>query len=306
MNSSTISEASTALVLGGGGSLGNAWVIGVVAGLAEAGLDVTGADLVVGTSAGSTAAAQLAGTSPAQLLADILAAAPAPGRSGPGPMHPGRSHLETTDGIIASARNAEDMRRAMGAWALGFDAASDPDAQAGWRDTVGSRFSPHTWPSTRLLITAVDADTGEPVVFDSESGVELVDAVAASCAGGFAYGIGERRYLDGGYRSNAENADLASGSDRVLVLSPFGGRTRLPLGWRLDLDTQVEDLRAHGARVETIFPDSVAVAVFGDNMMDLSKRPAAARAGYEQGRALAPGLIEFWVGSNDGNSVELT
>src|SRR3954453_13735038 len=33
-----------ALVLGGGGSTGNAWLIGVIAGLFDAGLDVTGAD----------------------------------------------------------------------------------------------------------------------------------------------------------------------------------------------------------------------------------------------------------------------
>src|SRR5579864_1068482 len=65
-----------ALVLHGGGSAGNAWEIGVVAGLFDAGLDVTEADLIIGTSAGSTAAAQITGTSPSQLFADVLSAAP--------------------------------------------------------------------------------------------------------------------------------------------------------------------------------------------------------------------------------------
>ena len=57
--------SSRALVLGGGGSTGNAWLLGVIAGLFDAGLDVTTADLTIGTSAGSTAAAQLAGETPA-------------------------------------------------------------------------------------------------------------------------------------------------------------------------------------------------------------------------------------------------
>src|SRR6266511_4026267 len=70
------------LVLGGGGSAGNAWLIGVIAGLFDAGLDVTTADLTIGTSAGSTAAAQIAGATPPELLAAILAAVP-PQRTGP-------------------------------------------------------------------------------------------------------------------------------------------------------------------------------------------------------------------------------
>ncbi|MFH6690802.1 patatin-like phospholipase family protein, partial [Cellulosimicrobium funkei] len=61
------STGERALVLGGGGSTGNAWLIGVVAGLADAGVDVTTAHLTVGTSAGATAAAQLAGATPAEL-----------------------------------------------------------------------------------------------------------------------------------------------------------------------------------------------------------------------------------------------
>jgi NTE family protein len=145
-----------------------------------------------------------------------------------------------------------------------------------------------------MLTTAVDANTGEPVVFDRQSGVDLVDAVAASCASGFAYSIGGSRYIDGGYRSNAENADLAAGYGRVLVLSPFGGRTMTPRDWGMHLATQVEELPAGGSRVETIFPDGDAEHMFGANAMDLSLRPPAARAGHHQGLALAEHLTEFW------------
>ena len=65
-----------ALVLGGGGSTGNAWLIGVIAGLFDAGLDVTTADLTIGTSAGSTAAAQIAGATPTELFAVTVSAVP--------------------------------------------------------------------------------------------------------------------------------------------------------------------------------------------------------------------------------------
>jgi NTE family protein len=60
-----------ALVLGGGGAAGNAWLIGVIAGLFDAGLDVTEADLIIGTSAGSTAAVLITSATPTELLASI-------------------------------------------------------------------------------------------------------------------------------------------------------------------------------------------------------------------------------------------
>ncbi|QHK20946.1 patatin-like phospholipase family protein [Pseudarthrobacter psychrotolerans] len=288
-----------ALVLGGGGSTGNAWLIGVIAGLFDAGLDVTTADLTIGTSAGSTAAAQIAGATPTQLLAGILDAAPqqrtGPAGSDPGrvPIRPAAEHMERTSRIIAAAEDAADMRRRMGAAALDMDAASDGSWQTHWRATVAARLPSHAWPRRTVLITAVDAQTGEPVVFDRHSGVDLADAVAASCASGRPYRIGDNRYIDGGYRRN-ENADLAAGYQRVLVLSPFGGRTRTPLEWGMQLAAQVDELRARGSRVETIFPDSNSEHMFGANAMDLSLRPPAARAGYNQGRALAGQLTEFW------------
>jgi NTE family protein len=74
-----------ALVLGGGGAAGQAWQIGIIAGLAEAGLDLTeAADLVVGTSSGSTTAAQVrSGIPAADLLASVLT--PPPRQAGSGP-----------------------------------------------------------------------------------------------------------------------------------------------------------------------------------------------------------------------------
>jgi NTE family protein len=288
-----------ALVLGGGGSTGNAWLIGVIAGLFDAGLDVTQADLIIGTSAGSTAAAQITSATPTELLAAILAAAPQPRTGavkpdgGRVPIGPVADHMERTSAIIAAAEDAADMRRRMGAAALEMDAASDGSGQTRWRATVAARLPSQHWPQRTVLITAVDALTGEPVVFDRHSGVDLVDAVAASCASGFAYSIGDSRYIDGGYRRN-ENADLAAGYARVLVLSPFGGRSRHPQEWGMHLTTQVDELRAGGSSVETIFPDSNSEHMFGANAMDLSLRPPAARAGYDQGRALAEQLTEFW------------
>ena len=291
-------EGERALVLGGGGSAGNAWVIGVVAGLFDAGLDVTDADLIVGTSAGSTAAAQITSATTMELLSGILTAAPQP-RTGPVRSHTGPfpgsvvNHVERTGAIIAAAEDAVDMRRRMGAAALELDAASDGSMSERWRATVAARLPSQHWPERTVLITAVDARTGEPVAFDRHSGVDLADAIAASCASGSPHAIGGNLYIDGGYRRN-ENADLAAGHARVLVLSPFAGRTRHPLEWGTHLAAQVDELLARGSRVETIFPDSDSEHMFGANAMDPSLRPPAARAGYDQGRALAGQLTEFW------------
>jgi NTE family protein len=288
----------TALVLGGGGSTGNAWLIGVIAGLFDSGLDVTRADLIVGTSAGATAAAQITGGSLPELLNATLAAAPPARQAGSVADRPGAlvaTHMEKTAAIIASAANHAEMRRAMGAAALEVDAASDGSWATQWRATVAARLPRTDWPDARLSLTAVDARTGEGIAFTRDSGVDMVDAVAASTSGGpHPYRIGDSRYIDGGYRTNAENADLATGYLRVLVLSPFGGRTRMPLEWGMHLAPQVDRLRAEGSGVETVFPDAEAKQLFGVNGMDLSLRPAAARSGFEQGRGLAERLSGFW------------
>lgn len=301
MNTTSSAPAhERALVLGGGGSTGNAWLIGVIAGLHDAGLDVTAPDLTVGTSAGSTAAAQLAGVqtdgpaTPGQLYAAALTPIPArrPNPCGGAATAGAASGLRRLTDLIAISSDAADYRRRLGAAALAQDAESDGVWTERWRAVVGQRLPHATWPERRIAITALDAHTGDGVVFDRDSGVGLVDAVAASCSSGLPYRIGDRLYLDGGFRSNAENADLAPGYARVLVIAPFGGRSLAPADWGITLADQIAALRAGGSAVETIFPSSEEL--FGENAMDVTQRPAAARLGYADGRARAAALTSFW------------
>src|SRR5579863_7886453 len=222
---------NVALVLGGGGSAGHAWTIGVIAGLAEAGVDMTeAADLVVGTSAGATAAAQVrSGIPPAELLASVLSppVPPAGQHREPPPSLPMATVFERMRAIGAAATSAADLQRAMGAFGLESDSILGPGA-AQRRAIVAARLPSPDWPDRPMIVTALDAQTGELAAFDRDSGVDLVDAVTASTAlpGLTAtHNINGTRYINGGVRS-AENADLASGYANVVVLSPFGGQNR--------------------------------------------------------------------------------
>ena len=289
---------NVALVLGGGGAPGNAWEIGIIAGLSEAGLDMTeAADLVVGTSAGATAAAQVrSGIPPAELLASVLSPPVQPVgqiREQP-PSLPVATVFERMRAIGAAATSADDLRRAMGAFGLESDSILGPGAEQR-RAIVAARLPHPEWPDRPMVVVAVDAHTGELAAFDRESGVELVDAVTASTAlPGLVptVSINGARYIDGGVRS-PDNADLASGYAHVVVLSPLGGRSgpppegqfeglRRPPG--ADLAGQVEALRKQGSHVEVITPDADSRAAFGTNLMDPATRIPAARAGFAQGK----------------------
>jgi NTE family protein len=292
---------NVALVLGGGGAAGNAWEIGVVAGLAEAGLDLTeAADLVVGTSSGATAAAQVrSGMSAAELLASVLSppAQPAGQNRERPPSPPMATVFERMRAIGAAATSAADLRRAMGAFGLESDSAFGPAAGQQRRAIVASRLPRPQWPDRPMIVVAVNAHTGELAAFDRDSGVDLVDAVTASTAlpgTTPTHSINGTHYINGGVRSG-ENADLASGYANVVVLAPFGGRSgTLPEGqfeglrrepeWGTDLASEVEALRKQGSRVEVITPDADSRAAMGTNQMDPATRIPAARAGFAQGK----------------------
>ena len=288
-----------ALVLGGGGSAGNAWLIGVVAGLLEGGVDVTEADLVIGTSAGATAAVQVTGASATGLLADILGAETPPrvARGSPDGAPARAVPPSTTWNGRAGSSLPRRIRPTCAAGSARRRSSWRPRRTARGRRGGAPSWRPAAEPTVAGaldVITAVDARTGEPVVFDRHSGVDLVDAVAASTSSGAAYAH-RRRPLHRRWLPPQRERRPGSRVRRVLVLSPLGGRTRHPLEWGTNLAAQVDELRAGGSRVETILPDSASLDAFGSDLMDPSTRPPAARAGHEQGRAVAEAAHQaFW------------
>jgi len=294
------SSHDIALVLGGGGAAGNAWQMGIIAGLADAGYDLTElADQVIGTSAGSTAAAGVrSGMPAADLYAAALVAPTRPGGAPPNPAQrppslPQQGLFERLRAIGAAASSAEELHRALGAFALESDEVLRPGAEQR-RALVASRLPSQEWPERPMLVVALNAHTGELVAFDRDSGVQLADAVTASTAlpGGTATHVVDGvHYINGGVRS-AENADLAAGYATVIVLSPFGGADWVRPGQfegirrfpGYELADQVEALRAQGSRVVVITPDAASLEAMGTNQMDPATRPPSARAGFAQGR----------------------
>jgi NTE family protein len=275
-----------ALVLGGGGLTGIGWEWGILSGLAAAGVDLSTADLVVGTSAGSVVGAQVAtGVDFAERYAAQLRQPAGEVAARMGAFTLGRYGM-----TILRARNDPQRARAM-IGRIALKARTVPEAER--RAIIAARLPVQTWPERRLLITAVDAHSGEFVTFDRDSGVPLVDAVAASCAvpGVWpAVTIDGRRYIDGGMRS-AANVDLAADYDRVVVLAPI----TTGYGPIAGVQKQVSELTG---RVHVISPDAAARRTFGRNVLDPARRAPAARAGRVQAQhpAMAEAVTSVWTG----------
>jgi NTE family protein len=145
------------------------------------------------------------------------------------------------------------------------------------------------WPQRRFLVTAVDAESGEPISWHRSSGVRLDRAVAASCAVPAVYPpvtIGGRRYMDGGIRS-ATNADLAAGCTAVIVLHAIGHLTP-----REPLQTELATLGTAATLV--IAPDDAAAAVMGTNLLDAAIAGPALEAGLTQAMSYGQPAHTTW------------
>ncbi|MFJ3954992.1 patatin-like phospholipase family protein [Streptomyces libani] len=277
--------AGTALVLGGGGLTGIGWEIGMLTGLAEAGIDLTDADVVIGTSAGSIVGAHLTSRQlPLEEMYERQLAVPE-ARSA---ARMGTAALARFAAIALRSRDTVSFGVRMGKLAL----AARTVTEAEQRTVIARTLGLTDWPTRRLVVTAVDAATGERTAFDNTSGVGLLDAVGASCAVPGIYPpvtIDGTRWIDGGVHSTA-NADLASGYGRVVVVAPMAASGGPIAGPR----SQGERLVRGGARACVITPDRAARSAFGRNVLDPAKRADAARAGRRQAAVHAAEIRRVW------------
>jgi len=276
------------LVLAGGGLAGIAWETGIVCGIADEAPEVARAlvasDVLVGTSAGSTVAAQLgSGRSLDELF----------GRQIAEDSHELDSGVDVDDiaelfitAMSVPGTTKEQKLQRIGATAL----AAETVAESVRREVIAHRLPVHDWPERVLRVTAIDIATGELVVFDRDSDVELVDAVAASCAVPGAWPpvtIGGRRYMDGGVGSTV-NMEAAADCGSVVVLVPSGELVPSPFGGGAPAE-----VAAFPGATLAIFADDAALAAFGPNPLDPACRIPSANAGREQGRREARRVAQF-------------
>ncbi|WP_329611617.1 patatin-like phospholipase family protein [Kitasatospora herbaricolor] len=274
----------TALVLGGGGPVGGAWMIGVLAGLAEAGIDPAAAGTVIGTSAGAIYGTRLAfGEDPHELYRRQLADLDR--------IDMGVSLAQTARFLWAAlpTRNPARSIRRLGHAALTANPHPDHDLKDVVRAMLGDLTA---WPDRPLRITAIEATTGRVEAFRAGSGLDLVDAVAASCAVPLVWrpvtALG-RQWIDGGTRSTG-NLQLAVGHRQVLAITPIPSA----VGPHPSAQHQAAELRAAGVHTTLVLPDDEARRAMGRDLTANARRPAAARAGHRQGTAVAATLTHIW------------
>lgn len=206
-------SATRALVLGGGGAIGLAWQAGLLSGLQEAGLDLTAAEAIVGTSAGAFIGALLAcGHDVADALQSLTAL-----RRSADPQRLAAAH-DAFSRARRTANLATDSRQAL--QVIGQAAREARTSSQELYLELFDALAGTAWPAG-FRCTATDVDTGELVVWDKESGVTLQEAVASSCVVPMLFPVmtlATGRFMDGGIL-NPVNAIVVPPSDVLVVIS---------------------------------------------------------------------------------------
>lgn len=287
---STAVHWSRALVLGGGGPVGRAWEIGLLDGFADQGIALGTADVIIGTSAGAVVGAHLALQQGLGAPPDIIELPPVPSDC--------KAALADAMERAALSVDPEPVRAEIGKMALDAQTLSE---EASVSRAMFAPFIGKAWPQ-QLLITTVNARTGQLRIWDASSGAPLERAIAASTAAPCVLPpitIGSEQYIDGGVRS-ALNADLAIGADLVVAVSCFALTGAAIPDFFETLNSPVlaelDAVRSSGATLAVVEPQPAFLALtdFGDGMMDGSLIPEAYRLGRTAADTEGASLRRIW------------
>lgn len=274
---------SYALVLGGGGTVGVSWSIGVLASLSDAlGFDPAGARITIGTSAGSVVAGLLGRDGSLQEHVEHERKAVPSGDESWATSFDISLLAEIFQLWTSAPVMTPDTARAIGERALGASRKTDDEWVGVLKEFVGDG----PWPAGDVRMTTVNCSTGERRVWTAADGVELVRAVSASSAvPGLIppITIDGVPYMDGGVWS-LMNSDLVLGTDvtDVLLLAPQAGAGILAPGARATLEREVALLEEKGFRAHTLIPGPGYETV-GMNAMDAALRAPAVELGLIDG-----------------------
>lgn len=279
------SKKTKAVVLGGGGVTGIAWEIGIITALLQEGIDLSDANVIIGTSAGSFVGTALASGYDMNKLYD--------------------SHFIPNESEVNVSVSSEVMKL----WTEAFIYGKDDKKKIGkmFGDiakkypskiskeerlaVVESRLTTTIWPS-KLKVTAVDAETGDLHVFDKDSGTSLINAVNASGAVPGLWPLvtfNDRDWIDGGMVSST-NAFLANSYDKVVILSPMPQKYGLVPSVKDDAEEMKKS-----ATVSLIIPDNDSILAIGKNPYDPAFAASSANAGFEQGIRESAGVYKTWI-----------
>lgn len=279
-----MSTVSFALVLGGGGTVGVAWEAGVLAGLADAGVDPAAAAVIVGSSAGSVVGTHVRqGRSVDRLVANQREP---DGGAGAEPMTTDLTPLIEIFAVLREAKErTPEVLQEVGRRAI----AADTGPESAWIGRFERIVGGGEWPDGDLRITAVDCTTGLRRVWTAGDGVDLARAVASSCAipGVFPpVTVDGSRYTDGGLWSSS-NLDvvLDSDVDAAIFVGPL--RVGDPSAVRA-LERESELLASTGRRVEAIVPgEGFTTEIGAQNLMNPALRNRGVDLGIQDGTAAA-------------------
>jgi NTE family protein len=284
-----------ALVLGGGGLLGAAWEAGLIAGIAEEEAGITKADRIIGTSAGAIIGLQIAlGRTPEDIFQGQIAMAeeyrkhnPVRSESMPSPAR----QPPIIQDILKAALEGDVPRELLAKIGrMSLEAPALPE------EPFIAQFQPllnpgERWPD-RFVCIALDAEDGTLAVWDKDSRVDPVRAIAASSAAPFVVTpirIHGHRYMDAGLRSTT-NADIAKGFDRVVVVAPSAAFMH---GLNIQAKREVAAIEQAGGKAILITPDNSSKEVMGFNPMDAARSGVVARAAFKQAKEESGALKKF-------------
>jgi len=282
-----------ALVLGGGGIFFIAWQVGYLNGLRQRGVDLTNAEIVVGTSAGALVASIVTAGKLASFSREVGVLAKLAGVLVPGATR--RPSQERALTLFSEAADADpDTVRSIGFAAL----AAHGESAAKFRNTVGLALGPGSakWPAPALRIVTVDAYSGERLVVTGDAGVSAARAAAASASvpGLFEpQPVLDRRCMDGGVRGSGTHSDIVAGAGRAVVLALNASmpqetaRMTVPVG---SFAREMQALAHAGTKVLVHGPRAVDPAT----LMSSKSVPEALVMADEQADDDAAPTGEFW------------